>query len=56
MSKRTGTKTRANKKTKGKYKPPVKIPLDFDTAMGGLMQVKPEDVKRPEKKKAAKKR
>ena len=48
-------RNQASGKPGRKRKPPVKIPLDFDTAMGGLMQVKPEDVKRPEKKSAKKK-
>ena len=45
----------AKKKTaaiKQQRSPPIKIPLDFDTTVGGLVRVKPE----PTKKKRAEKK
>lgn len=36
-----------------KRKPPVHIPLDFDTAIGGLLAVDPKQLKRPVAKKPA---
>ena len=46
-------KTAAKKQQRS---PPIKIPLDFDTAVGGLVRVNAEPTKKKPAKKRAKKK